>query len=574
MSNNEDNNYPNSAADTAQRLSSIVVDPTSNTSPEKQQEKPQQHKPNYYYHRYVGRPHWRFAVPISPYGWYRVLVFSQNSGYTVKQVLEKLRLAVAPRKFRYYYLHEGGEQDVEQDKRATFTFYVDSYKLAAELQLRGHRPPVVGLRVNDRPPMIEVDEPYRWKLRKVIMSRYDERKRCLNLCRFYADDYWKGEFCALQQFECLEAIIDIMEQELPQLRRLLLDNNHLCHLGGFRGVEQRLPRLHCISLQHNELKTLRPLRVFQRLRLTELNVKRNPLPRNYEQQLVTMFPDLRTLNGRSVARRSTPVVTVSDSDSDSNSSSSNSDSDSDVELVSVTECKPIIMPEPRVTYLAPHALPMQPGIRKFVRRYLKAFDGDKRATDLQRFYQEHVLVSLTLAKDRAMLGSWTAPYAAFSRQLLACRVAALEMFASWPKTLHLPSTMTLDLTLVEPRMLCVSITGSFEENGSSNVLRHYMRTFLLTRTDETADFRIANELIYLSRAGRGQRQPAMLNPVQRNLMCMLSAETRLKSRWSSKFLKDTNWDYQQALLAFQTLLRRRQIPEKAFEGDTKPEPSP
>ncbi|XP_030240424.1 nuclear RNA export factor 1 [Drosophila navojoa] len=550
MSTKKDRSNPDSSVDTANNSGSSH----SSTS----------YNPN------VRRSQGRYLVPISPYGWYRVLVYSQYSGYTVEQVMEKLREAVAPRKLKYYYLHEGGEQDVERDKRATFTFYVDSYKLAAELQLRGHQPPVVGLRVNDRPPLIDVDEAYKWKLRKVIMSRYDEKRRCLNLCRFYADDQWKGEFCALQQFECFAATMDIMERELPQLRRLLLDNNHMCHLGGFRGVDQRLPRLHSISLQQNDLKTLRELRVFQRLHLTELSVKRNLLPRNYEQQVLVMFPSLCMLNGRCV-RRSPSIHTVNVSESDADSIHN---TDSDVELVSVTEVKPIVLPEPRVTFLAFHDLPMPMGVRKFVRRYIKAFDGDERITSLERFYQEHVLVSLTLAKEHAMLGSWTGPYAVYSRQLLACREATLDMFAAWPKTLHLPGTMTLDLTLVEPLMLCVSITGSFEENGSASHRRHYMRSFVLTRKAETDDFRIANELIYLSRVGRGERQPPLLNPLQRNLVSLMSTETQLKLRWSSKFLRDTNWDYQQAMLAFHTLLRQRQIPENAFRCDTKTEPNP
>ncbi|KAH8312864.1 hypothetical protein KR044_013380, partial [Drosophila immigrans] len=237
-------------------------------------------------------------IPISPYGWYRILVYSHNSGYSNAAVLHKLRRALAPRKLRCCCLREDGQLDEERERGATFTFYVDSYKMAAELQLRGHRPPVIGVRVDDVPPSIEVNEMYRQKLRKVILSRYDVDKRCLNLSRFYADEQWEeGEFCALQQFECLEAIVGIMEQEMPRLRRLLLDNNHLCSLDGFRGVEQRFRKLKSISLQHNELESLGELRVFEQLtRLEKLNVKRNPLPLNYEQHLVIMLPQLRKLN--------------------------------------------------------------------------------------------------------------------------------------------------------------------------------------------------------------------------------------------------------------------------------------
>lgn len=128
----------------------------------------------------------------------------------------------------------------------------------------------------------------------------------------------------------------------------------------------------------------------------------------------------------------------------------------------------------------------------------------------------------------------------------------------------------MDLTLVQPRILCLSITGSFQEGiASTEILRHYMRSFILTRSKDTDDFRIANELIYLAREGHGPRQfQSTFNPEQRHLLIKLSAETGLKSRWSSRFLKDTNWDYQQALLAFQRQLRRDEIPAQAFEGGT------
>lgn len=389
-------NVESSDKKTSKRASSITA--------EQKPSKSQTTYTRYFYKRKQKSLPWqRRPVPISPYGWYRVLVYSHYSGYTVNQVLDKLRLAVAPRRFRYYYLHQGGEQDYERDNRASFTFYVDNYKLAAELQQRGHCPPIMGLLVNDRTPYIKVDDALRWKLRKVITSRYDAGKRCLNLSRLHADEDWRGEFCAVQQVECFEAIVDIIEQEMPQLRRLLLDNNHLCYLGSFRNVEHRLPRLQCISLQRNQLKTLRTLRVFQRLHLTELKLRRNPLPRNYEQQVLHMFPHLKVLNSYAVRPR---ISTWKSRQNVVSISESGSDSDSELQLVSVSERKPAVMPEPRVSYLAPHELTPQLGIRKFVRRFLKAFDGKDRRSSLRRFYCRHAMVSLTLSKERSLLASW------------------------------------------------------------------------------------------------------------------------------------------------------------------------
>ncbi|KAH8358628.1 hypothetical protein KR093_001292, partial [Drosophila rubida] len=232
-------------------------------------------------------------IPISSYGWYRVSVYSQKSGCSNAEVLSKLRRAVAPLKLRCHYMREAGQVE----GGATFSFHVDNYQLAAELRLRAHRPPAIGVRVDDEPPRVELTAAYRQKLRQAILSRYDAHRRCLNLCRFYADAQWEGEFCALQQLECLEAVVQIAGQEMPRLRRLLLDNNRLSELAGLRGVEQLLPRLKSISLRHNELGWLSELSVLEKLReLRKLNLKRNPLPLNYEQHVVIMLPQLRKLN--------------------------------------------------------------------------------------------------------------------------------------------------------------------------------------------------------------------------------------------------------------------------------------
>ncbi|ALC46971.1 nxf4 [Drosophila busckii] len=476
-------------------------------------------------------------LPISHHGWYRVVVFTM---LTPPEVLRQLQWHLMIRKLRYYYFHEGGEEDVAEDEHASFTFYVKSYKLANALLQRGQHLALAILRVSDKPPQLQVDAAYRWKLRKLLLLRYDEKRRSLNLRRFYADKHWRREFCALQQFELLEACFEIMAQELPQLRHLRLDHNYLVHLGAFSGVEQLLPQLKSISLRRNELNDVRLLSMLQPLHITELNVRRNPLPRNYKQQLLQMLPQLRKLNGHRIRIR------VSS------------------ELKLLPNVKPeLLLPEFKAAYVTKRARGLIAKIRGLVLLYLRAFDRSdccKRHLTLKRFYQKPALFSLSFSKQLASI----LPYAAWAKKQLVSRYELLCMFERWPQTKHLLPTLTLDVMLFRPLMLQLVLTGCYNETlGKLKLRRYFVRNLWLTRDDEQSAFRIANELMYLGR-------PELLSRSQRAARAKLAANTRMNKRWACKLLEDTNWDYQQALLAFKQLQSQRQIPDKAFTKESEP----
>ncbi|XP_016953811.1 uncharacterized protein LOC108027104 [Drosophila biarmipes] len=241
-------------------------------------------------------------LPVSVYGWYRVLIFSSDRRESVNRVLRRLRRILSPLKLDPRYKHSGGEYDEAEDSGAQFTFYVDSYNVASALFRRGRLDNRVWLKVSDRMPWVRVTSAFKLRLKRVILERYDPERRSLDLTLFHMDEAWRGEFCALAESHCMNSVVGIMERCLPGLERLILDRNHLTHLWSFRELERRFPWLHSVSLKNNDITNLEVLRVFQYLPLVALNLERNLLPPGYEENVLSIWPRLQFLNDIPVLR--------------------------------------------------------------------------------------------------------------------------------------------------------------------------------------------------------------------------------------------------------------------------------
>ncbi|KAH8369168.1 hypothetical protein KR009_003253, partial [Drosophila setifemur] len=232
------------------------------------------------------------AVPrlaISLFGWYCVQVLRKDCRVTRNRVLRMLRRKVRPLLLEPRYLLESG---------ACLTFHVNSYSVASKLNTLGRLDhTILCLRVGDQMPQVRIDAKYRRRLKRVLLSRFDPRQQSLDLTQFHADEAWRHEFCALAQPNCLQAVIAIVEREMPELVCLKLDRNHLNQLWPFSNVERRLPRLQRISLEVNDLDNLTLLQVFGNLPLVELSLRRNLLPAGYEGVVLRCWPTLRMLNG-------------------------------------------------------------------------------------------------------------------------------------------------------------------------------------------------------------------------------------------------------------------------------------
>lgn len=235
-------------------------------------------------------------LPVSAIGCYRVLVFSRDRCGIIHRDLRRIRRKLKPLKLKPLYLHPGGELDAEEDAGALFTFYVNSYRVASALFRIYRVNRRLWLRVNNRMPLVHYDAAHRRALKEALLTRYDPRQRSLDLTLFHQDGLLQGKFFALANPHCMSSVLGILAREMPEVRSLRLDRNHLSHLQPFWHVERRLPLLHSISLENNELDSLALLQVLEHLPLFELNLKRNLLPPGYEIDVLHLWPSLRKLN--------------------------------------------------------------------------------------------------------------------------------------------------------------------------------------------------------------------------------------------------------------------------------------
>ncbi|XP_039492352.1 nuclear RNA export factor 1 isoform X1 [Drosophila santomea] len=241
-------------------------------------------------------PKYVAKLPVSIYGWYRVLIFSTDRRETFNRVLRRIRRVLSPLKINPRYKHTGGEQDTAEDSGALFTFFVDSYDVASALCRRGWLDNRVWLKVSDQMPKIWINAFFRLRLTRVLLDRYNQDEHRLDLTLFYKDEALDRDFCALAESHCLSTVLGIVGREMPELEVLILDRNHLINLWAFTLMEHRFSRLQSISLKQNNIGNVDSLRVFQFLPLTELNLKNNPLPPGYEKEVRDIWPSLQVLN--------------------------------------------------------------------------------------------------------------------------------------------------------------------------------------------------------------------------------------------------------------------------------------
>ncbi|XP_017081784.1 nuclear RNA export factor 1 [Drosophila eugracilis] len=239
----------------------------------------------------------RSNLPVSVFGWYRVLIFSWNRRQSINKVFLRLRRILSPLRLEPLYQHYGGEYDVAEDSGAFFTFYVNSYNTASALFRIERLDNQVWLRVSHGFPTIRINSAFRRRLELVLRGRYDpDQQRSLDLTLFQQDEALRGVFCVLAERHFMTALVEIMEEVMPELERLILDQNHISNLWGFFYMERRFPCLHSISLKNNDIKSILVLQVFQNLPLIDLNLKWNPLPNGYDQDVINIWPSLRVLN--------------------------------------------------------------------------------------------------------------------------------------------------------------------------------------------------------------------------------------------------------------------------------------
>lgn len=154
------------------------------------------------------------------------------------------------------------------------------------------------------------------------------------------------------------------------------------------------------------------------------------------------------------------------------------------------------------------------------------------------------------------------------------------------------------LVCLQEAMMSITITGYFQEiNTKEQPIRHFNRTFIIV--PEGSGYCICNEQLHISQPSEAQlkqlhqqlnsaqlpqvqpQAPALqqqqqqlpmeteiiseLNEnIKQQMTVTLSQQTNMNLEWSLKCLQETNWNYDDALSAFQKFFKRGEIPPEAF----------
>ncbi|TRY90136.1 hypothetical protein DNTS_031621 [Danionella cerebrum] len=121
----------------------------------------------------------------------------------------------------------------------------------------------------------------------ICMSRcYDHTKKSLDLKSIHTAPELVSHNIdlVLNQKSCMEAVINIIGENIPELLHLNLSRNKLCKLDDLAELVNKSPHLQSLNLSQNELKSDHELDKVKGLGLLELWLDRNPLRNHFKDQ--------------------------------------------------------------------------------------------------------------------------------------------------------------------------------------------------------------------------------------------------------------------------------------------------
>ncbi|XP_044729790.1 nuclear RNA export factor 1-like [Chrysoperla carnea] len=512
-----------------------------------------------------------------PTSWYKVTIFS--GALYDKQDLLRILLGQLehPESFIPINWRNNGPDAV---------FFVDDFKIATKIFNSdkkivlpdGRR---LGVRVFHALPQIEINDRLKEKMKLAMAKRYNPATKALDLTKFHVDAELQDVFCALFRAIIMNAAIDVIAENIPDLEALNLCQNRLYVIDHLSNLAKKLPNLKILHIGNNEIRDIRSLDKLKGLQLVDLVLDGNPLCDKFKDQSVYVsevrkrFPKVIKLDGVDLPP---PIV------------------------FDVTEeCK---LPPTNQTFLCNDA-----GgdiVRVFLKQYFEIYDSNNRQPLLQA-YHENGMFSMTMGYPHGLTQKNSPPlnwYQLDNRNLLRVQnperrnkllkqgqLSIVSFLAEMPKTQHDMNSFKVDLSFFTPQFFMLNVSGIFKEIGGgfkTPPLRAFTRALIIVAAN--SGFCIINEAIYITNATDEQAKDAfkMPNPIiptspqvssptvpagsppelddatKQQMVHTMAQQSGMNLDFSTKCLQETNWDFQRAVVIFTELHKQGGIPPEAF----------
>uniref|UniRef100_A0A8C1GF47 Nuclear RNA export factor 1 n=1 Tax=Cyprinus carpio TaxID=7962 RepID=A0A8C1GF47_CYPCA len=398
------------------------------------------------------------------------------------------------------------------------------------------------------------------RLKHCMSKRFDGSQKSLDLNSIRTDPDLVSHNIEmiLNQENCMQAVIKIIQENIPELLCLNLSNNKLCKLTDIAELVNKAPNLQSLNLSHNELKSEQELDKVKGFRLVELWLDRNPLCDVFKDQTTYIsavrerFPSLLRLDGHVLP----PPICF------------------DVETrTNIPACKDSFSVFCNSKCMC-----------AIVFIYYCVYDSGDRQPLLEAYHND-ACFSLSLPSINHLSRCRLKNYHEHSRNiknikdpsawfhlLKRSRLTVVAFLSELPKTQHDMNSINVDVNTYSRTLLAFTVSGVFKEGGSC------LNTVIcVSITVDQIALCIVNDELFVRNATSEEIRCAFAAPAPSNspvlptLMAsqqeMLSAFSKMSEmnlEWSQKCLQDNAWDFHRAAQIFTELKAQGKIPKAAF----------
>ncbi|XP_068444936.1 nuclear RNA export factor 1 isoform X2 [Clinocottus analis] len=408
-------------------------------------------------------------------------------------------------------------------------------------------------------------------LRQCMAKRFDGSQQALDLNNIRTDPDLVSQNIevVLNRKTNMEAVIKIIEENIPELTGLNLSNNRIHKLDELTNLASKAPNLKTLNLSHNELKSDRELEKVKDLKLVELWLNRNPLcglfkdQASYISAVRQRFPRLLKLDGHDLP----PPIGF------------------DVET-------PTIIPPCKGSCFGSDEIKVI--ILRFLTQYYSIYDSGDRQPLLDA-YHDGASLSLTTPystqnPSRSSLGEYHKDTRNLKRikdstvrfrLLKHTRLNVVAFINELPKTQHDIASFNVDVNTFTNTLLSFTVSGVFKEvavDGKSRESTMAFSRVFVTVPAGNSGLCIVNDQLFIRMATTEEIRRAFVAPAptpssspvptltapHQEMLVAFSQKSGMNLEWSQKCLQDNDWDFNKAAQVFTQLKTDGKIPEVAF----------
>ncbi|XP_068116774.1 nuclear RNA export factor 1 isoform X2 [Hyperolius riggenbachi] len=404
-------------------------------------------------------------------------------------------------------------------------------------------------------------------LKLCMQKRYDGAQLALDMTSLRTDpDLVANKVdIILGRRTCMEGMLQIIGENIPELLSLNLSNNKLYQLDCMSQIHIKAPNLKILNLSGNKLKSEKELDHIKSLKLEMLWLDDNPLCNNFQDQNIYIsavrerFPKLLRLDGHELP----PPITF------------------DVET-------PTTLPPCKGSYLATDDIKAL--VLRFLQQYYAIYDSEDRQGLLNVYHDEaRCSLSIPVASGPNPTRSSLGEYFSSSRNLKRVKDPALRFkllkhkrlnvvsfLNELPRTQHDLNSFVVDVTAQTNTLLCFVVNGVFKvEAQSSDPVRAFNRVFIAVPGSE-GRLLLVNDEQFIRNANTDEIRKAFATPaptpssspvpapVPQDMVQAFSQHSGMNLDWSQKCLQDNGWDWEQSVQIFMRLKAEGKIPDIAF----------